>query len=315
MKSAKKAVLAASVLVTLLLLVSLIIVWPSISLPRRPFSAPEASYHSWDDILSHPQPITIRTYSTGMMTTLLSGIMNLEHSQAQDIKDELVQYPVNVNLIQHQELGSYLIDAGLDASYVHNPLGSMKGIMVKGRLGRATQDPNTDIATILDREKVRIEGVFLTHMHFDHTAGILDLPKAIPYFVSKDEPYANFRFFFHGDHLAGVEEIYDIDLAAGIELPPFGKSVDVFGDGSLWAIPSSGHSKGHMMYFVNGIEDQILVTADACNTQYQFDTGIGPGGTYSSNVEQAQDTLERIIAFKERYPQVNLVYGHDLSER
>jgi len=250
-----------------------------------------------------------------MMTTLLSGIMNLEHSQAQDIKDELVQYPVNVNLIQHQELGSYLIDAGLDASYVHNPLGSMKGIMVKGRLGRATQDPNTDIATILDREKVRIEGVFLTHMHFDHTAGILDLPKAIPYFVSKDEPYANFRFFFHGDHLAGVEEIYDIDLAAGIELPPFGKSVDVFGDGSLWAIPSSGHSKGHMMYFVNGIEDQILVTADACNTQYQFDKGIGPGGTYSSNVEQAQDTLERIIAFKERYPQVNLVYGHDLSER
>jgi glyoxylase-like metal-dependent hydrolase (beta-lactamase superfamily II) len=313
MKRVKKAVLAATVLVALLLFVSLIIAWPSISLPRRPFSAPEASYHNWDEILSHPQPVTIRTYSTGMMTTLLSGIMNLEHSQAQDIKDELVQYPVNVNLIQHQELGSYLIDAGLDASYVHNPLGSMKGIMVKGRLGRATQDPNTDIATILDREKVRIEGVFLTHMHFDHTAGILDLPKDIPYFVSKDEPYQNFRFFFHGDHFAGVEEIYDIDLAAGIELPPFGKSVDVFGDGSLWAIPSSGHSKGHMMYFVNGIEDQVLVTADACNTKYQFDTGIGPGGTYSSNVEQAQETLERIIAFKERYPQVNLVYGHDLK--
>ena len=128
MKRVKKAVLAATVLVTLLLFVSLIIVWPSISFPRCPFSAPEASYHRWDDILSHPQPITIRTYSTGMMTSLLSGIMNLEHGQAQDIKDELVQYPVHVNLIQHQELGSYLIDAGLDASYVHNPLGSMKGI-------------------------------------------------------------------------------------------------------------------------------------------------------------------------------------------
>ena len=307
--------LTVTILLVLLLSMLLVIVWRSSYLQRLPFSLPEASYHSWDEILSNPQPITIRTDSTGTMTTLLSVIMNLEHSQAQDIKDELVQYPVNVNLIQHQELGSYLIDAGLDASYVHNPLGSMKGIMVKGRLGRATQDPNTDIATILDREKVRIEGVFLTHMHFDHTAGILDLPKDIPYFVSKDEPYENFRFFFHGDHLAGIDEIYDIDLAAGIELPPFGKSVDVFGDGSLWAIPSSGHSKGHMMYFVNGIEDQILVTADACNTQYQFDTGIGPGGTYSSNVEQAHDTLERIIAFKERYPQVRLVYGHDLPER
>ena len=239
--------------------------------------------------------------------------MNLEDGQDQDIKDELVQYPVNVHIFHHQELGSYLIDAGLDASYVHNPLGSMKGIMAKRRLGRATQEPNTDIATILDREEVRIRGVFLTHMHFDHTAGILHLPKDIPYFVSKDERYENFRFFFHGDHFAGVDEIYDIDLAAGIELPPLGKSVDVFGDGSLWAISSSGHSKGHMIYFVNGIEDQILVTGDACNTQFQFDSGIGPG-TFSSNVEQAQDVLDRIRVFKERYPQVRLVYGHDLPE-
>jgi glyoxylase-like metal-dependent hydrolase (beta-lactamase superfamily II) len=188
----------------------------------------------------------------------------------------------------------------------------MKGIMVKGRLGRATQDPNTDIATILDREKVRIEGVFLTHMHFDHAAGILDLPKNIPYFVSKDEPYQNFRFFYHGDHLAGVKEIYDIDLAAGIELPPFGKSVDVFGDGSIWAIPSSGHSKGHVMYLINGIDEQVLFTGDACNNHEQFEMGIGPG-FYSSDLEGGQEVLEQIIAFKEQYPEVKLVYGHDLK--
>jgi len=287
------------------------VVWQPTIIRRVPYPAPEPAYQSWEDILSHPQPITIRTYSTGMMTTLLSVIMNLEHSQAQDIKDELVQYPVNVSIIQHQEFGTYLIDAGLDASYVDNPLGSMKGIMTKN-LGRATQDPNTDIATILDREKVQIRGVFLTHLHFDHTAGILDLPKDIPYFVSKDEPYANFRFFYHGDHLAGVDEIYDIDMAAGIDLPPLGKSVDVFGDGALWAISASGHSKGQVMYFVNGIEGQILVTGDACNTQYQFDTGVGPGG-FSSDLEQAQETLDRIIAFKEQHSKVKLVYGHDLQ--
>jgi glyoxylase-like metal-dependent hydrolase (beta-lactamase superfamily II) len=132
--------------------------------------------------------------------------------------------------------------------------------------------------------------------------------------VSKDERYENFRFFFHGDHLAGVEEIYDIDMAEGIELPPLGKSADVFGDGSLWAISSSGHSRGHLMYFINGIEGQILMTGDACNTQFQFDTGIGPG-SFSSNIEQAQVALDRIKVFMERYPQVRLVYGHDLPER
>ena len=88
--------LAASVLVTLLLLVSLIIVWPSISLRRRPFSAPEASYHSWDEILSHPQPITIRTYVAGVNQTTLSGIMNLKHEQAQGIEDKVIDIPERI---------------------------------------------------------------------------------------------------------------------------------------------------------------------------------------------------------------------------
>ena len=60
----------------------------------------------------------------------------------------------------------------------------------------------------------------------------------------------------------------------------------------MWAISSSGHSKGHVMYFINGIEDSVLFTGDASNTQYQFDTGIGPG-TYSSDLEGGQDVLEQ----------------------
>ena len=67
-----------------------------------------------------------------------------------------------------------------------------------------------------------------------------------------------------------------------------------------------------MIYLVNGIDEQVLVTGDTCNTQYQFDTGIG-SGTYSSDLEQAQVALDRIILFKERYPEVKLVYGHDLK--
>jgi glyoxylase-like metal-dependent hydrolase (beta-lactamase superfamily II) len=115
----------------------------------------------------------------------------------------------------------------------------------------------------------------------------------------------------HGDHLAGIDQLYDIDAAQGVDLPPLGRGVDVFGDGSFWAISSSGHTRGHLMYFVNGVEDQVLLTGDACNNQYQFDTGIGPG-SFSSDLEGGQEVLERIILFKERYPDVTLVYGHDL---
>jgi len=285
--------------------------YPSV-IPRRPYVAPEAAYQNWDDILAHPQPITIRTYSTGINQTTLGGIMNLEHEKAQNITDKVIDIPVNVGLVQHQDFGAYLIDAGLDASYVDNPYGTMKGIMVEPYLAKGSQEPNTHIAAILEQEKIQLQGVFLTHLHMDHTAGIVDLPKDIPYVAGKNERYVNFRFFLHSDHLAGIDELQEIDFSEGIDLLPLGKAIDVFGDGSLWAISSSGHSAGHMIFLINGIDEQVLFTGDACNDHYQFETGIGPG-TYSSDLEGGQEVLERIILFKERYPEVKLVYGHDLK--
>jgi hypothetical protein len=79
--------------------------------------------------LSHPQPITIRTYSTGIMQKTLSGIMNLENEKAQNIKDKVIEIPVNVGIILHQEIGAYLIDAGFDQAYVHNPHSTIEGLI------------------------------------------------------------------------------------------------------------------------------------------------------------------------------------------
>ena len=99
----------------MLLGVFLFVVWYPSVIARQPFSAPEAAYQNLDEILAHPQPITIRTYSTGIMQTTLGGIMNLEHEKAQNIADKVIDIPVNVGLVQHQDFGAYLIDAGLDA--------------------------------------------------------------------------------------------------------------------------------------------------------------------------------------------------------
>ena len=288
------------------------VVWQPSMIRKVPYPVTEPAYHSWEDILSHPQPITIRTYSTGINQTTLGGIMNLEHEKAQNIADKVIDIPVNVGLVQHQDFGAYLIDAGLDASYVDNPYGTNKGIMVEPYLAKGSQEPNTHIAAILEQEKIQLQGVWLTHLHMDHTAGIVDLPKDIPYVAGKNERYVNFRFFMHSDHLAGINELQEIDFAKGIDLPPLGKAIDVFGDGSLWAISSSGHSAGHVIFLINGIAEQVLFTGDACNDHYQFETGIGPG-FYSSDLEGGQEVLERIILFKERYPDVKLVYGHDLK--
>ena len=111
--------------------------------------------------------------------------MNLEHEKAQNIADKVIEIPVNVGLVHHKDFGAYLIDAGLDASYVDNPHGTIKGIMVETYLAKGSQEPNTHIAAILEQEKIQLQGVFLTHLHKDHTAGIVDLPKDIPYVAGR----------------------------------------------------------------------------------------------------------------------------------
>ena len=313
MSKTKKIWIGSIFMLVLMGVFSTIVYSPSI-IKRVPFAAPEASYQNWEEILSHPQPITVRTYSTGVNRTTLAGIMNLEHEKAQNIADKVIDIPVNAFLVQHQDFGATLIDAGLDQSYVHSPHGTMKGLMVESYLSKDRQEPNTHIAAVLEQEQVQLQGVWLTHLHMDHTAGIVDLPKDIPYVVGKGERYVNFRFIMQGEHLAGIEKLYEFDFDAGIDLSPLGMGVDVYGDGSLWAISSSGHSAGHVIYLVNGIDGQILVAGDACNDAYQFDMGIGPG-TYSSDLEGGQEVLEQIIEFKQRYPEVTLVFGHDLETR
>ena len=210
-----------------------VICGPSI-IKRVPFDAPQAAYHSWDDILSHPQPISIRTYSTGNMRTTRSGIMNLEHPFAQDIQDAEIVIPVNVGIIQHETLGTYLIDAGLDKSYVHNQHGTIRGLMVEGFLGKGSQEPNTHIGAVLEQEGIQLKGVYLTHLHMDHTAGIVD--SAQGHSLCGGERRALFQLSVHHAERSSCGyrcACTEIDFAKGIELPPLGKAVDLFGDGSL----------------------------------------------------------------------------------
>ena len=149
MTKTQRILLGGAAVIVVLASLILVIVWQPSVIRRVPFPVVEPAYHSWDEILSNPQPISIRTYLTGIMQTKLSAIMNLEHEQAQDIEDEVIKIPVNVGIIQHQDIGTYLIDAGLDKSYVHNPHGTIRGLMVKSYLGKGSQEPNTHIAAIL----------------------------------------------------------------------------------------------------------------------------------------------------------------------
>jgi glyoxylase-like metal-dependent hydrolase (beta-lactamase superfamily II) len=276
---------------------------------REDFAFNADSKANWDDVLGNPASIELHTFETGKTTVSLSGMMNLKHPKAETRQNEKIKVPVFAHLIRHERRGDFLIDCGLDTSYQRHPYGTMKGLLVKVVLGESCQEAGQDIATRLREKGIEIKGVFLTHLHFDHVAGTLDLRKDIQYVVGKGERYLNIRFLYSGNHLQGVETLYEIDFSQASEMPILRLCADIFGDGSLWAIPTPGHTRGHVSFLINGCERAALVAGDACSLEEEFVRGIGPG-SYSSDVEMAQKSLDKLIEFVAQYPQVQVVCGH-----
>ncbi len=283
---------------------------------KTPFVFKASTFKTWEEVFSKPGPVSVKSFVTAESIIKNKGALNLDHPDAGAITDSSRKVPVLSHWIRHREYGDYLVDTGLDSSYQTRSRGGFRGILVPLFLGKGIQAEGQDIAARIKEEGIDLKGVFFTHLHFDHIAGTLDLPKgeAVRYVAGKDEPYMLVRkgiLFRSPDFLEGIEPLFEIDFSGAGEMPVLGKSVDVFGDGSLWAVATPGHTPGHLSFLVNGDAGPVLLTGDACLLKEGFDRGIGPGN-YSRNVEEAQETLNKLIAFSGKYPSVRLVFGHQL---
>ena len=280
---------------------------------REAFSLTETSLSNWDEILAKPRNITNEVIETGQLLINNRLFLNMWHPNAKGLKKEILRVPVYCHLVQHESHGAYLVDTGLDRSFQKDSHGNIHGILRKILWPLDSfQEKGQDIETQLTEKKIELKGVFLTHLHIDHAAGMQHLPKNIPVVVGKNEPYHCLGPFFYQDHFAGIETIFEIDFEWVKDIPPLGPCADIFGDGSFWAIHTPGHRKGHVSYLINGKAGAILLTGDSCDIKTGFDHVVGPGfGSYDK--AQAQQSLERMVDFIKHYPQVKVIFGHENS--
>lgn len=269
----------------------------------------------WRAVLSGPSPIQeFEVFHTGEVEVPVEGMLNLEAMDSPP-KEETMFVSVFSFWFCHRQHGCYLIDSGLDDSFGEGKEGNVRGLLASQYIISSRQKPGQDILSHLDsHRKQRLKGVFFTHLHGDHTSGVPALSadpalKDLEYYVAKGEEYINLWMLYQGDHLDRVSELRELDLARGVEMPILGRCMDVFGDGSLWAIPTPGHSSAHLSYLIRTPGGPVLLTGDASHTRLGFEKGVEPGWTDDRST--AQKSLARLREFSARFPEVRLIYGHE----
>lgn len=127
-------------------------------------------------------------------------------------------------------------------------------------------------------KNVRPKAILLTHGHFDHVGGIVDLIEEwgvpvyahkleIPFLTGK-EAYPEPDPSVEGGMLAKISSIYPhepIDISEVVQELPADNSVP-FLPGWQW-VPTPGHTRGHVSYFRES--DRTLIAGDAFITVKQ----------------------------------------------
>jgi N-acyl homoserine lactone hydrolase len=276
----------------------------------RPISALEA-------VVDAPGPVVVDTVVGADWEVPRSGLINLDDPKAKEAK--LVDGPEPVvivfHAVRHPTAGLYLVDTGVERALRDDPKHAALSGWVASYMGADKIRVRIDTATWISAQSEPVKGVFLTHLHADHTSGMRDVPNsAVLYTGPGESSETHFtNMFVRPVTDAALEGKGDLHEWQFPKAPGGGYEgvVDVFGDGTFWALSAPGHTDGSTAYLARTPNGPVLLTGDACHTTWGWDHGVEPG-SFSSDRAQSRVSLDRLRALVARHPTIEVRVGHQL---
>lgn len=215
-------------------------------------------------------------------------------------------------LVRHPR-GDVLIDTGfgdeIESQIALMPLGFRA--MTSIDLGRSVRAQLDDAG--YDRD--RLAAILLTHAHWDHASGVVDLP-AVPVWVTPEEH----AFVEHGGWItavarsAGTARYVDYAFDDGPYLG-FERSRDVYGDSAIVIVPAPGHTPGSVIIFVTlSNEKRYAFIGDLA---WQLEGVVEreerpwPMCNADSDAAAVREGLVHMSAIASRFPDIVIVPAHD----
>jgi N-acyl homoserine lactone hydrolase len=225
--------------------------------------------------------------------------------------------PCPVYLVRHPSVGLVLIDTGLHPSIAAKPrenFGRLAARVLPPRL-----EPGKDVpAQLRERglDAKQISVVVMTHLHWDHASAISEFP-ASAFVLSAAEWAAattDRRPILRGYRPAHYDYVFDYRTVSYegdwvSSYGSFGRTVDLFGDGSIRLASTPGHSAGHQSVILHLRERDFVVAADAVYTLNQLEGGPEP--LRPLDMHNWRRSRRELQLFHREYPNAIIVPGHD----
>jgi glyoxylase-like metal-dependent hydrolase (beta-lactamase superfamily II) len=227
-----------------------------------------------------------------------------------------LRFPVPAFLVEHPGVGLVLVDTGLHASVAVDPKQNLGPVL--GRLYVIEMEPEQAVAAQLRALGLApgdVKVVVMTHMHMDHSSAISDFTEAT-YVLGEGEwdAFSAPRSTFHGyvkKHAAVAVEfrevVYDTRLVGSYS--SFGRSFDLFGDGSVRLVYTPGHSRGHQSVILRLKGREALLAGDAVYSLATLDHERR--GLFLDDEHTWRRSLREVQLYCRENPEALVIASHD----
>ncbi|NTX41356.1 MBL fold metallo-hydrolase [Myxococcus sp. CA033] len=266
-------------------------------------------------VLDEPGPVELESVTSSDWAVARSGLINLNHPTAKAAKLEDGDEPIQVffHALRHPTKGLFIVDTGIETALRDAPeKAAMQGI-VASAMNLEKLKVHQPLGEWLSKQPQPLAGVFLTHLHLDHLTGMADVPAGTPVYSGPGE--AETRAFLNvlikpntDRALAGKAALSEWTYAAetgGL----FEGAVDIFGDGSVWALWVPGHTPGSTAYLVRSTKGPVLLLGDASHTRWGWEHDVEPG-TFTADATRGTESFKKLRAFAAAHPNVAVRFGH-----
>ncbi len=266
-------------------------------------------------VIDEPGPVELTTIVSADWAVDLDGLLNLDDPRAKAAGLTNRSEPIQIYFyaLRHPTFGLYIVDTGVErAARDDKEHQAVKGLVARAMSWDALK-VRTALGDFLKTEKSHLRGVFLTHLHIDHISGMPDVPHGTPIVAgpgeSADKAFINMFVTDTTDR--------ELEMQAPIEewsfLPDPDKRFfgvhDVFGDGSVWAIHTPGHTKGSTAYVVRTPKGPVLLVGDTCHTAWGWNNGVEPG-RFTAYHELNKASLAILRTLAKEHPNMEVHIGH-----